>query len=677
MLVGGGKYRSDLQGLRAVAVTLVVLAHANVPGFAGGFIGVDVFFVLSGFLITGLLVEERLTSGTIVYGRFLARRLRRLLPAMMAMIIVTFLVASVVLTEYEMRMQSGSYPFASAWVSNFYFAFSERSYFSALQSEDLFLHTWSLGVEEQFYLLWPWLILVLFSSKAGNNHSSSQRTIVLTALMLVFVVSLSLGLYLSKTLPMLSFYMMPPRAWQFAIGSAVYVYFLYAPQKDNVQKNIRSGKKAAMRIGSAGFLLVFGSALMLGPDFAYPSFYALFPSVGAALIIAAGTLYEFQLASGLLRTRLLVWLGDRSYSVYLWHWPVLVLGKSLGVSASPVGVVLLIGIVLILAAGSYRAIELPFWKGRIGNRAPRQVMLYSLLAVSVALSIGKLLEHEVYGLDESVLADNTRLEPRYDFYGEVYTGGRRCDSGTQSAELIPCQIGAAYGIDGEKNSVAVVIGDSIGAQWSSMVAGVFLPMNWKVIVLTKSACAIVDLTYYYEAAGGDYETCAEWRENALQYVSGVRPDVVFIGSSASYDFTETEWVNGSSRILERLSAVSTHVVVIPGTPSLTFDGPSCLDDPYTFSFRLLDGQRECEESLSSSISSDVSGYLRRAADAYTNVAVLDLADLVCPNKRCAASTNDGIAVFRDKNHLTNSFVISTIPEVRQRIIDSGVQIDFH
>lgn len=679
MLVGGSKYRSDLQGLRAVAVSLVVLAHANVPGFAGGFVGVDVFFVLSGFLITGILVEERSTSGTIAYGRFLARRLRRLLPAMLAVLLTTIVVASIVLTAYEMQIQSGSFPFALTWISNFYFAFSERNYFSALQSEDLFLHTWSLGVEEQFYLLWPWLILVLFGLRNKKNGHSSTRVLFLTSLAVVFFASLALSFYLSVTHPILSFYMMPPRAWQFALGSAVYVAFLYNRKDYDTRSGKGSGKLTALSLGILGLLLIFGSATLLGPDIKYPGYFALFPSIGAAFIIAAGASSAAQTSNAVLQLRPLVWLGDRSYSVYLWHWPVFVLGNSLHISATSVGVFALVGIVLLLAAASYRFLELPFWKGRLSRGIPRRVVLISVLAMLTSLGVGKLLENTIYGVYGPVPIDVAQ-RPRQDMYSEIYGDSKLCDSNNASAELVPCRIGGSQssgGVenDGDRGSVVVVIGDSIGAQWSSMVAGVFSAPQWSVIVLTKSACAIVDVSYYYYAVGGDYDVCTEWRENALQYAAAIRPDVIIIGSSATYDFTENDWVDGSSRIFSRLSAVAGQVIVIPGTPALSFDGPSCLEDPARFSFRLLDGHRECEELQSSSVSVEVTGYLNRAADAFSNVVVLDLANLVCPNQRCAARSEAGIAVFRDRDHLTNSFVISTIAEVRQLLSEIGVDLD--
>lgn len=173
MLKPAISFRQDIQGMRAIAVAIVALAHAGVPGFSGGFVGVDVFFVISGYLITGLLVSERMDTGRVLYGRFLARRLRRLLPALVVMLVIVQLVSRSLLSSYEALMQTGSLINAATWTSNLYFNLAEFNYFATLQAKDLYLHTWSLGVEEQFYLVWPWLVILAFTL-IGRNASRDR-----------------------------------------------------------------------------------------------------------------------------------------------------------------------------------------------------------------------------------------------------------------------------------------------------------------------------------------------------------------------------------------------------------------------------------------------------------------------------------------------------------------------
>ena len=154
-------FRPDLQGLRAIAILLVVLGHANMPLLSGGFVGVDVFFVLSGYLISGLLTQERHQTGRILLSRFYARRLKRLLPALMVMLLISTGGALWLLSDLEARAQLASAPFAASWTSNLYYVLGAVDYFNELASRDLFLHTWSLGVEEQFYLIWPPILMAI------------------------------------------------------------------------------------------------------------------------------------------------------------------------------------------------------------------------------------------------------------------------------------------------------------------------------------------------------------------------------------------------------------------------------------------------------------------------------------------------------------------------------------
>lgn len=654
-LTSNTSYRLDIQGLRAIAIGLVVFAHAKVPGFGGGFVGVDVFFVLSGYLITGLLVQERISSGRIRYVTFLARRLKRLLPALLAMLVLVLVAAALLLSAYETRMQTGSFLFSATWTSNLFFAFVDRDYFSALQAEDLFLHTWSLGIEEQFYLVWPWLVMgsfLLFDGKASDDH---KRIVLLRVLAVVFVSSFLLCLYWSNSQQLLSFYMMPARGWQFSLGAAVFLWFRY--RNDTSQLS-------GMPIGGIGLLLIFVSSIALRPDLTYPGYFALFPSFGAAFVIAAGSRDKTAGVSGVLASPYLVWLGDRSYSLYLWHWPVLLLGKSFGFTNSEFGVAWLIGLALLLSMVSYRFVELPFWKGRWSNGAPTRAILVSVVAVMAVAAASEGLKRNVYVEPEMMTVAG--YNPRGDAPGAIYSAGLNCDTGHVSAQLVPCGLGSR---DGKFR--AILLGDSIGAQWTTMIAGIYSSPDWQVIVLTKSACAIVDESYFYDKIGVEYEVCTDWRNAAIEYIGQLDPDIVFIGSSAAYPFSESQWVDGTNRVLSKLSEKAENVVIIPGNPMLSFDGPSCLDEPYKFSYRLRDSQRECEEAQFASISDDVAGYLKRSAKAVPNAGVLDLNDLVCPDRRCAARREDGMPVYRDEQHLTRSFVNAQIFEARKRLAAMG------
>lgn len=379
-------FRPDLQGLRAVAILLVVAAHAGVPWFAGGFVGVDVFFVLSGYLITGLLVREFHAAGRIALLRFYARRLRRLLPALVVTVAVMATVAYWLLSPFEAQTQLASAPFAATWTSNLYFLFGSVDYFDELAARDLFLHTWSLGVEEQFYLLWPLLLLaLLFIGPLGRTVA--RRGLALALLSIVALASLGVSLYLSNRWPQAAFYLMPARIWQFALGAGVYLAFAEGKVRPGilVSQLWRIARPMAWLALAAGLLLILGSAAGLHAGVSYPGYWVLLPSMGAALVIASG----HGLADGRggpLGHPVMVWVGDRSYSWYLWHWPVLMLGFSLGLEglvAETLGLVLLsLGAAII----SYRYVELPFWKGRLSHGGALRVVLVSLLAMALLVA---------------------------------------------------------------------------------------------------------------------------------------------------------------------------------------------------------------------------------------------------------------------------------------------------
>lgn len=240
--------------------------------FSGGFVGVDVFFVLSGYLITGLLIREYTSYGTIQLAGFFAQRLKRLLPALLVMLSLVVLISSVLLSSHEAREQSASVIYAGTWTSNLFFAFSTLDYFSELQTRDLFLHTWSLGVEEQFYLVWPLLLLftlTLMTRYLGRTRHHAQLLLVLS---LFFVGSLGLSWYWTRTQPVWSFYLMPSRIWQFSLGAGVFVWFHCRCQ--GVESANPKGLSRLYGIGCEviGLILIIGSAVLLHPNLTYPGF---------------------------------------------------------------------------------------------------------------------------------------------------------------------------------------------------------------------------------------------------------------------------------------------------------------------------------------------------------------------------------------------------------------------
>ena len=656
-------HRADLQGLRALAITLVVLAHAGMPGLAGGFVGVDVFFVLSGYLITRLLVREYYADGQIRWMAFIARRLRRLLPALLTMLTLVVLMAALLLSTHEFSEQTASAGYAATWTSNLFFAFTTFDYFAELHLRDLFLHTWSLGVEEQFYLFWPVFLLSFFAVAKRYVTSWNSRTLLLTSFGALFAGSFILSLYWSSTMHLWAFYLMPSRIWQFALGAGIFAWFeiRYEDPEINSKQSLPFWISGCSTVG---ILLIIGSAIFLHSELVYPGIWALFPSVGAAMVIASGSKRKHRGLGKVLSHPGLVWIGDRSYSWYLWHWPLLMLGFAWGLKGNPVATIALVLLSFLFAMMSYRWVELPFWKGRFSEALPAQALGISLLAIAVVAV--SLVQTNLIYRDNEVRAAQLGRSVRLDMPAIYRIAG--CDTWFSDATVQPCILGNP---DAEKT--AVLFGDSIGAQWYSLLPEIFATEEWRLLVLTKSSCAMVDEDYFYDGAGGIYEVCTEWRNRALDYLSTIEPDAIFVGSAATYDFSEEQWTAGTRRILNRLTKFAAQVMVIPGTPQLSFDGPGCLERWLTrHDHDETPANFVCREPMASNQASRVSSYLRQVVKTFDNANVLDLNGLVCPDDHCAARNSAGVVVFRDQQHLTDSFVRAQVPAIKLRLLKMGL-----
>jgi peptidoglycan/LPS O-acetylase OafA/YrhL len=355
----GAKFRSDIEGLRGLAVLLVVVFHAGL-GLSGGFVGVDVFFVISGFLITGLLLRERQQTGRIDFVAFYARRIRRLLPAALAVILITLPIAFVLFAPLDRVQMIWDGAASAVSVGNIRFALAEGDYFANLAAPSPFLHFWSLGVEEQFYLIWPALLILA----ATARHI---RRGVWLALFNVFLASLTAAAVLTTLAPNWAFYSLPTRAFELAAGGLLAVL---APT---------IAKLPRWLIGPFGWLgaaMVIVSALTFDAGMAFPGTVALIPTLGAVAMIAAGEAgISWWSPAALLSVGPMRFVGKISYSLYLWHWPIFVLGgMALGFGREPGPLIglWLIGMSIGVSMLSWALIEEPF---RHGFQLPRPLRL--------------------------------------------------------------------------------------------------------------------------------------------------------------------------------------------------------------------------------------------------------------------------------------------------------------
>jgi peptidoglycan/LPS O-acetylase OafA/YrhL len=353
------RYRADIDGLRAVAVLAVVFFHAFPSALGGGFIGVDIFFVISGFLISSIIIED-LAVGKFSFASFYVRRIRRIFPSLLVVLTATFIAGKVLLSVPEFAQLAFQSVAGLAFVSNI-LLWAQIGYFDAAAETKPLLHLWSLGVEEQYYAVWPLFLWFMFT-----KHIPLVRAMIGVAL-ISFVANLAMsrGNYLD------AFYLPQARMWQLVCGALLTTPIAF----------VNSGRNASY-VGLIGVALIAIGLLTISSGEPYPGWRALLPTVGAAAIIAAGP--ESWINKRLLENRLLVAIGLISYPLYLWHWPILVFARTiLGHTPSVEHRLLLIALAVLLAFVTYRFIEMPIRFGRRGRR----VWSFALPGVAVALAL--------------------------------------------------------------------------------------------------------------------------------------------------------------------------------------------------------------------------------------------------------------------------------------------------
>lgn len=644
------EYKPHLQTLRGIAVLLVIFAHAEIPFFSGGFVGVDIFFVISGYLITGILANQIEETGKLDLVRFYTRRLKRLFPGLITMIVATLIAAKIFMPAIEWQAKTSSSIYAITWTSNLFFSFNIVDYFDELAAKDIFLHTWSLGVEEQFYLVWPFILILSYKSRNKKSHKFYKNLAIFMSV--TMTASLALSLFWSESAPLLAFYQMPSRIWQFSAGAIVYTL-----TQTHAYKVINRYHIIAILAFLSGLLAIITSAILINSEMAYPGYLAIIPTLGAATIIASSEKLPFSVKK-VMANNPLTWIGDRSYSLYLWHWPIFVIGFSLLTASHLTSKIALISIAFLASIVSYRYIEYPFWKGSkkdVSSKASFSIAGSASILVIVTFTYVAQLP---ITSKAQYLRTNTQ-NPISDF-PEIYQAG--CDRWYHDDVLSPCIIDT-----GNTTKTVVLIGDSIGAQWFSFLPAVFPTQDWRIIVHTKSACPIIDEDYFYPRIGKTYDVCTRWRQSALDDIDKIAPDVVVMGSASEYKFSKEQWISGTERILDRVSKSTKNVVVIAGTPRLGFNGPTCIEQKTTDRGKLAISA--CQNNLTMKHATTVAGYIDIASEMYKNTTLLDLNDIVCPDGVCSAVSKDGQIVYRDNKHLTNSFVISRISVIREKIDD--------
>jgi peptidoglycan/LPS O-acetylase OafA/YrhL len=663
----GMGFRPDIQGLRAIAVVLVLLSHAGFGFAAGGYVGVDVFFVVSGFLITGLLVKEAHETGKVSIAGFYARRARRILPAASVVTIATIIGAWLwfPITRLEAVLQDAFT--VIVYVVNYRFIAQETEYLNADQMPSPFQQFWSLAVEEQFYLVWPLLLLgLLVLVKRRPDRLVAAGTAFACA---ILAVSLVLSVYVTQQSQPVAYYAAHTRAWELAAGALL---ALALPALK------RTPKYLAWVLGIAGLGAIIASGVFYTDATPFPGYTAMLPVAGTALVIIAGSAKGANPATSLLSTGPFQFVGKISYSLYLWHWPVLILiPLAVGAEQSLVfNVVLLLGAVAI-AQASFQYIEEPFRKAKLMARPLPGIgagVLCSLTGLAVLLAFttvySKVPEHQEpvdLGAIEQAVDDEQIEQQLRDALGltqapeqlappladvakdEPVIYGDGCHAGTDEVEL-PAD--CAYG-DPDSATVVYLFGDSHAAQWFPAMEALATENGWKLVPRTKSACTPVSVAVDNSSLGREYTECADWREKVFEELETVQPALIVVAGSDAAPVVEASeggglgrWRNGWTETLEKMPD-SARVAALTDTPwSFDLSAADCVsmhplaecNDDYGIEFT---ERRETGIEVQQGI----------------GTSVIDTGLWFCVDEQCPVVVGE-LLVYRDNHHMTTPYATS-------------------
>ena len=696
------EHRFDIEGLRAIAVIAVLLFHFGVPGTDGGYVGVDVFFVISGFLITALLLREKEATGTISLKDFYARRIRRLLPVSFVVIAITAVAGIIWLSPARLDDFAQEIVATALFFPNMLFASRGANYLQSQLQPSPLQHFWSLAVEEQFYAIWPVLIVLV---TRGRTLIRQRVFLLVSAIVLgSFVMSVAF----TTTQPSWSYFGLHTRAWELGIGALLAVLWPFFAARTGLTRPW---------IGWMGAALIVFSVLTFSGATAFPGYLALLPVLGTALIIASGrsqsevAMHPASLHRAL-AVRPLQYIGARSYALYVWHWPPLIIveatrGDSLTVMDR---MWILVG-VLVATEITHRLIENPIRRSQflvqrtqltlnigafviLGGVLAGAAAAYiqpsqstgvvvttptlgttttlpsSTSSTTLALPIGPqpismtqdgAPQPVIDGLSISVAPDNldpptnkaeTNTNITYDndchqFFKETIK--KNCIFGDPSGEI-----------------TLALFGDSHAAQWFSPLNEIAIANKWRLIALTQGGCTPIELSIYNVQNGGVYRHCTPWRKNALQYMKEEGVDFVFTGQYVRYRdansggiVSSRQWRIGYTELVQTLRASSMEPILFGDTPDIPGVPPECIASNRR-------NVSQCVATLNRSTLVDVMDALRKVARD-EKVSLIDPQRWLCHNNLCPVVVGN-ISVYRDDNHISDVMARWLQPLLADKIV---------
>jgi peptidoglycan/LPS O-acetylase OafA/YrhL len=697
-------HRRDIEGLRAIAVIAVLAYHAGVPGMAGGFVGVDSFLVISGFLITGLLIDEHERTGRLNLMSFYARRARRLLPISTVVLAVTALVAAFVMPATALRSLGIDIAASAGFGLNVVLAARGTDYLAGDVDPSAIQHFWSLAVEEQFYLVWPALIAVITIGATRPR----RRIGIMTGC--IVTASLALSIALSASAPTWSYFGLHTRAWELGVGAllAVAVRGRYVDRPLPV---------VGGWLALAGLIV---AVVICGEAAAFPGWVAVLPVGTTAALILVGSHASRHSVANVLSLQPLQWIGARSYSLYLWHWPALVLAPHiLDRTLTPLDTVGVVAIAVALSAVGHRLVENPIRFATQLTTRPGRSLALGLGLIVIALSAGvativrqpdlatgvvaaapeaiaptttvpvtttsiAISDHSttstptsttvpppppridnrsdaapaavLAALDALVLPDNVRPSI-YEANGDTASlYNTRCHQFLEASVAAPCVFGA---VDGD--FTIGLLGDSHAAQWFDPINTIAATNGWRLIAHTQGGCPIIDAVTWNRGAGTMLTQCGPWRNAVLDEFADEGVDVVItsqhwglLSSPDGAALPASEWETGLPALFDRIRAGGAEPILLLDTPDPADSTPACASSH-------RNDLRPCEPGRLRTAEREVRAAAAASADTH-EVGIIDPHRWLCVDttpdddddtSRCPVVVGD-ILVYRDSHHLTNT-----------------------
>ncbi len=632
-----------------MAILLVIAYHIHFPGFPGGFVGVDVFFALSGYLITGLLLKELTSTGRIDLVQFYARRARRLLPASGLVLLTTILVGHWLLAPFEQRSVASTARATAAYLSNLWFAGVATDYLAAPPENNPLLHTWSLSVEEQFYLAWPLLMIA-----ATWRARKPQTRLVIAGAGLV-AVSFLLSLWLTRTAAPVAFFGPHARAWEFGLGAlGVLVPATWW----------RRSRTLDFALAGAGLLMIVLAATLFGAQTAFPGVAAVLPVLGTVLILSTHSPAAPGPIGTLLNTAPLQFLGNVSYAWYLWHWPALVFAEAVYPSIGLGGRLLCAVGSCGLAVATRSLVENPIRFSRPLVQRPVASLALAFCLTVVTFGASDLWRRAAG--DAAEAATQNRFSHARDDIPTISEDG--CHVRIEDVHVPACAFG-----NPSSSTTVVLFGDSHAAQWFPALERIAHEKAWRLITMTKSGCPAADILPFYRYLKRPYTECSEWRRAAMARILDLKPHLVILANASLYlrdepdgvfaSSTGEEWATGLRRTMQSLNGAGLRTVLLRETPLPGFDVPTCLARRAWRSWMTAPG---CDFPSASAVRPTIARIDNDTTQGLSHVRVLDLFDAICQQTRCDPTSGD-VVIYRDNHHITAQFSSSLAPILGSRL----------